>query len=251
MSGTNGVTTRDRDDPASNSSDTSTRDRRSNTESGTGTRATDVVARPLASTALAAETLKRLLREKGLLDDESEIPALLGILDNNVWKSAALIDDLLGLAEAGQMPESVEDVDVLGVVMRIVEENEGAMEELKVTLEVEGDLGTFLAAPAHVYQLFSNLVGNCIKHCDADAPLIRIQRLRDDGAGRHTYLVRDNGAGIPDENLVKVFAPFFKGAKGGTGIGLATVKKITNLYDGSIRAYNDDGACFEFTIKDA
>ncbi|HEY5495007.1 MAG TPA: PAS domain S-box protein [Candidatus Anoxymicrobiaceae bacterium] len=205
---------------------------------------------PLASTALAAETLKRLLREKGLLDDESEIPALLGILDNNVWKSAALIDDLLGLAEAGQMPESVEDVDVLGVVRRIVEENEGAMEERKVTLEVEGDLGTFRAAPAHVYQLFSNLVGNCIKHCDADAPLIRIQRLRDDGAGRHTYLVRDNGAGIPDENLVKVFAPFFKGAKGGTGIGLATVKKITNLYDGSIRAYNDDGACFEFTVSD-
>jgi len=92
-----------------------------------------------------------------------------------------------------------------------------------------------------------------VKHCVAEAPAIRIQRVGDDGAGRHTFLIYDNGEGIPEENLTRIFTPFFKGATGatgGTGIGLATVKKITNLYDGSIRAYNDNGACFEFTLKD-
>ena len=50
--------------------------------------------------------------------------------------------------------------------------------------------------------------------------------------------------------LDHIFAPFFKGQNGETGIGLATVEKIVNLYDGDIKAYNDHGACFEFTIKD-
>jgi signal transduction histidine kinase len=205
---------------------------------------------PLASTTLATSTLDRLLSEKGLAIEGSDIKNLLGILDNNVWKSAALIDDLLALAEAGQMPESVEDVDVLGVVRRVASENEGAIEERSITLEMDGDLGSVRAAPAHVYQLFSNLIGNCIKHCGADVPVIRIERVDDDGAGCHTYLISDNGVGIPAEDLERVFAPFFKGATGGTGIGLATVKKITNLYGGSIQAYNDGGACFQFTLND-
>ncbi|HEY5493356.1 MAG TPA: ATP-binding protein [Candidatus Anoxymicrobiaceae bacterium] len=205
---------------------------------------------PLASTTLATSTLERLLSEKGLAIEGSDIKNLLGILDNNVWKSAALIDDLLALAEAGQMPESVEDVDVLGVVRRVASENEGAIEERSITLEMDGDLGTVRAAPAHVYQLFSNLIGNCIKHCGADVPVIRIERVDDDGAGCHTYLISDNGVGIPEADLTRIFAPFFKGATGGTGIGLATVKKITNLYGGSVQAYNDGGACFQFTLND-
>lgn len=56
--------------------------------------------------------------------------------------------------------------------------------------------------------------------------------------------------GIPAEDLSEIFKPFFKGSGGGTGIGLATVKKIVELYGGSIRACNDDGACFEFALKD-
>jgi signal transduction histidine kinase len=64
--------------------------------------------------------------------------------------------------------------------------------------------------------------------------------------------VRDNGTGIPPGDLDRIFTPFFKGREtGGTGIGLAIVEKIVILYGGAIRAYNDGGACFEFTLHDA
>jgi signal transduction histidine kinase len=77
-----------------------------------------------------------------------------------------------------------------------------------------------------------------------------ISRLSDDGNGRLRYLVRDNGPGIPDDYLDDVFLPFFRGEKGATGIGLATVAKIADVYDGEVKAYNEDGACFEITLSD-
>ncbi len=71
-----------------------------------------------------------------------------------------------------------------------------------------------------------------------------------DESGSHHYLVRDNGQGIPEEDLFNIFLPFFKGEYMGTGLGLAIVRKLIGVYDGEIKAYNDGGACFEFSLRD-
>jgi signal transduction histidine kinase len=77
-----------------------------------------------------------------------------------------------------------------------------------------------------------------------------VRRLGYEAEGGHSYLVRDNGSGISPEYIDRIFEPFFKGEPGGSGIGLSTVKKIVEVYGGEIRAYNDGGACFEFTLYD-
>jgi len=205
---------------------------------------------PLTSTVLAASTLEKMFEESGILADKPEIGDLLGVIDRNVWKSASLIDDLLALAEAGQVPKDVQDVDILEIVYRIIEENMLSIEERAMEFDVDEGLGSIVGSPTHLYQLFTNLLSNCIKHCDGDPQVVRVQRLEDPEAGTHRYLVRDNGSGIPEKDLVNVFTPFFKGQSGGTGIGLATVEKIVKLYGGEVKAYNDGGACFEFTISD-
>jgi PAS domain S-box-containing protein len=205
---------------------------------------------PLTSTVLAASTLEKTMSATGLLESRPEVGDLLEVIDRNVWKSASLIDDLLALAEAGQVPKDVEEVDIDELVRRILEENAGEMEKRGVSVEVSDDLGSISGSPTHLYQLFSNLIRNCIVHCDSDSPVLHIERTGEGGADTYSYLVRDNGAGIPEEDLENIFAPFFKGSSGGTGIGLATVAKIANLYGGQVRAYNDGGACFEFTIAD-
>ncbi len=205
---------------------------------------------PLASTILATNTLKSVMDRLDFAAEEADIETLLEVIDNNVWKSAALIDDLLALAEAGQKPESLEDVDMNAVVRQVLEERVGDIEERGIEFDVGDDLGTVRGSPTHLYQLFTNLIGNCIKHCDSKKPVIKVALLSGADNGEHTYLVRDNGSGIAEENLERIFAPFFKGRAGGTGIGLATVEKIVKLYDGSVRAYNDNGACFELTIRD-
>jgi len=204
---------------------------------------------PLASTVLAASTLEEIMKSAGLFKEGSDIEKLLGIIDNNVWKSAALIDDLLALAEAGQTPDSLEKVDIGELVERILEENAGIVHEKGIKVKVDEKLGTVLGSPAHIYQLFTNLIGNCVKHCDSARPVVTVSFLGKEKGGARRYLVRDNGKGIPPEDIDKVFTPFFKGVGGGTGIGLATAEKVVKLYGGEIRAYNDNGACFEFIIK--
>jgi signal transduction histidine kinase len=205
---------------------------------------------PLTALMLSSITLQDLIRGGDLVSNREEVEAVLDIINNNVWKSSDLTDGLLFLAKAGQRPKDVERVDISEIVERIGKENAAEIEQRGIKLVVVEPLGSVTASPTHVYQLFANLIRNCIKHCQSDRPVITVKHLADDSDGSHRYLVRDNGRGIPPELLDRVFEPFFKGETGGTGIGLATVEKIVDVYGGKVRAYNDDGACFEFSLND-
>ena len=204
---------------------------------------------PLTATTLAASTLERLLEEKGFSTEGSEITELVSILNNNVWKATALIDDLLAMAEAGQTPGELETVDISEVVRSVLEEKEEMIEDRDVQVSMDEDLGVAVMDPTHASQVFSNLVGNAVKHNDSDNPEIRTCRLVEARPGRLRYRVCDNGPGIPEGEMEDIFLPFHKGAGStGTGIGLSIVDKVVRLYGGEVRAYNDGGACFEFTL---
>jgi signal transduction histidine kinase len=204
---------------------------------------------PLTSTTLAATTLERIMKEKGLVVEGSEVSELLAILEKNVWKSAALIDDLLALAEAGQTPETLEPVDISEVVRSVLEEEKALLEDRGVQVSTNDGFGVASMDPTHAYQVFSNLVSNAVKHNDSENPEIHISRLVEARPGRLRYLVRDNGPGIPEEDMGDIFLPFHKEAGStGTGIGLSIVDKVVRRYGGEMRVYNDGGAGFEFTL---
>ena len=181
---------------------------------------------------------------------KTDVHELLEIIDTGVNKAEALIKDILALAEAGQLPEEVSDVDVSEVVKMIIEERADDIKERGIAVKVDDDLGSVRVNPTHIYQIFANLISNAIKHNDNENPVIEVSCLGDDEESLHRYLIRDNGSGIPPEYLGRIFLPFVKGKTGETGIGLTTVEKIVAVYGGEIRAYDDDGACFEFTLKD-
>lgn len=136
------------------------------------------------------------------------------------------------------------------VVETILEERKGTIEGKGIEVAASDDLGRVVANPTHVYEVFANLIGNAIKHNENPSPTLTVSHLGDDGEGGHRYLVRDNGAGIPTEDMGKIFIPFFRGRKGETGIGLSIVEKTVKLYGGEIKVYNDEGACFEFVLRD-
>ena len=78
-----------------------------------------------------------------------------------------------------------------------------------------------------------------------------------DGSGRETrFYVRDNGMGIDPQDIEKIFGIFVEldQAREGTGLGLALVKRIVELYRGNIQAESEGpgrGACFRFTLPEA
>jgi signal transduction histidine kinase len=165
-------------------------------------------------------------------------------------KAVELVNDLLALAEAGQRPSRTEEVAVNEVVARILEERAAAISQRRVQVRVDPELGRVKAAPAHLYQLFANLIGNALRHNQSPEPVLEVRRLPTTDQACHRYLVRDNGKGIPAAELPHIFQPFFKGRSGGHGIGLSTVHKIVTLYGGDICAFNDGGACFQLTVRD-
>jgi signal transduction histidine kinase len=141
-------------------------------------------------------------------------------------------------------------VDVSSVVQNVLHERQPALEERETKVVVAANLGYIVGDQTQLYQVFTNLIGNAIKHNTGNEPIIEVSYLGDDEDGAHRYVVRDNGPGIPPESMERLFIPFFKGETGETGVGLATVEKIIEVYGGEIRAYNNNGACFEFTMND-
>ncbi|HEY5532517.1 MAG TPA: sensor histidine kinase [Candidatus Anoxymicrobiaceae bacterium] len=202
---------------------------------------------PLAAAVVVTSLVTEYADQPGF---SGEIKRLMVELQANIGKCFTLIDELLAFAEAGQKPRSISVVDVGSIVSRVLSERVVKIQAEDINVEVSDDLGTVTANETHVYQLFSNVIGNAIKHNTSPAPVVRVSSLGLDGDGRHRYLVSDNGPGIPPEDLENVFVPFFKGKTGETGVGLATVEKIVKIYGGEIRAYNDNGACLEFSIGD-
>ena len=204
---------------------------------------------PLSGIYLAVEWLERLAGESGEEQIRPEIERVARQVKENVERTEEHIKRLLELAEAGQEPVEIREVDLKQVLEDVTATSAEYMGGNGVEVEVDDDMGRLRANPTHIHQLFSNLMDNAIKHNAGCDLLIEVSHLGDDRDGGHRYLFRDNGSGVAPENTGKIFQPFYSGTNE-TGIGLATVAKIVKVYGGSIRAYNDNGACFEFVIRD-
>ena len=204
---------------------------------------------PLTAIMLGVDMLVDLLGGAGT-GDVGETSDILATIDRNVRKAQRRTNNLLTLAESGQEPRETSRVDVRGLVDEVLEERSHEIRDKGMEVDVPGDLGAVTGSPAQLLQVFTNLIGNAIKYNDSENPVVRVSYLGDDGDGGHRYLVRDNGPGIPEDIIDDVFLPFTKGDSGDTGIGLSIVERIVKVYGGEIRAKNDNGACFEFTLRD-
>ena len=204
---------------------------------------------PLTGITLANTALRDGLAE--IENVGSDLLESVDIIDRNLSKAFTLVNELLALAEAGQKPTHVELVDVAKTVREILSERSIELNRLAVKVTIDEDMGVIMAHPIHVYQIFNNIIGNAERHNTSPEPSITIEYLGTDDAGAHLYKTCDNGSGIPEDDLERIFTPFFKAGKGSdTGLGLAIAKRVVEVYGGNIKAHNDNGACIEFSLKD-
>ena len=201
---------------------------------------------PLTAIKTSSETLEKLL-PMDVEDKQSMIDNLLGVQRRAIARSERIITDLLSFAETEELGD-VKPIDVGNVVDELKVDNATLLAQKRGAIEAEGDLGTVIANPMHMYQLFANLIANSLKHNEEGLKIEISHKLED---GEHRYLFRDDGKGIPEEIMDTLFVPFVRGDEtGDTGIGLAIVEKIVGIYGGTVSVYNNNGACFDFTLKD-
>lgn len=162
-----------------------------------------------------------------------------------------LINDLLQYSRAGTAVLENQPVamnDVLKDVLLIFQHD---FDTAGVTI-VTGKLPVIDAGRSAMTQLLQNLVGNALKYRQANEPFIKVSAEELDSAWAFT--VADNGIGIEEKFLEKIFVVFQrlhnKDEYSGTGIGLAICKKIVERYQGKIWVESSvgKGSKFIFTI---
>jgi two-component system, NtrC family, sensor histidine kinase HydH len=94
-------------------------------------------------------------------------------------------------------------------------------------------------------QVLVNLLDNALK-ASPDGSKVEAEVRRD--ADELVFVVRDQGPGIPPEQLEQVFEPFFTTRTKGSGLGLAIVRRITRLHGGTVSVVNRPGGGAEFTV---
>jgi len=111
---------------------------------------------------------------------------------------------------------------------------------VEVSLEVDESQGACLLDPTRMKEVVVNLVANAIQACPPRAGG-RIELSVRTRQGMVELVVADNGRGIPEEALTRIFEPFYTLKDDGVGLGLALCKRIAEEHEGSIAAENRPG----------
>ncbi len=153
-------------------------------------------------------------------------------------RMGTLVEDLLAFARAGKLNSPVKSVN-LNDTLFIVKQNLMSTMESSQTELVYKDLPTIRAHHTPIIQLFQNLIANAIKYSkEAEKPIIEVSSF---SSGRgDTIIISDNGIGIDSNKIGSIFEPFTrvnrKATVKGSGIGLATCRRIIEQYNGEIWA---------------
>ncbi len=146
------------------------------------------------------------------------------------------VEDLLAVARIGGRTIAIEAVDPALVINDVLKSRAGEIERQRMRVRLEGGAAMVACHRAYFYQAMDNLVSNAIKFsADRPDPLIEITWKQ--AGDRLKFSVSDNGMGIPESERRRVFEPFVRlhpAATKGTGIGLAIVRRIIELYDGEV-----------------
>lgn len=205
----------------------------------------------------------KLARHLGEEADEKSLHYL-GVISNSARRMAALIDDLLVYSRLGRAAMRMQAVDMQSLVAdtrAMLDANlQSEAEETGVPRQVDwkiAPLPILVSDENMMRQVWLNLLGNAIKYSSNRHPArIEVEyQLQPDGG--HLFTVRDNGAGFDMAYAGKLFGVFQRLHKAseypGTGIGLASVRRVLTRHGGRIWAESaiDQGATFHFLLPPA
>jgi len=198
--------------------------------------------------AADAETIRHAWREEELDDVLQDFPELLDDSIGGADRIARIVADLKSFSNVDRAEEEVVDInEVIRSVCNIV----GPQIPHTARLELElGELPATRCRPGHLGQVFLNMLLNAAQAvAGRDGGEIRISTACE--GGDIVARVSDNGTGIPDAELNRVFEPFYttREVGSGTGLGLTVSQDIARAHGGSIEAASEPGAGAVFTVQ--
>lgn len=193
----------------------------------------------------------------GALTDQKQARRFVEAIDRNAERLADMIADLLDLAkvESGKLQLEMAPVHLLAVAERALEAVVQVVQQKHQRFELSVDPKlTVMADAKAIEQILTNLFENAAKYTP-EGGKVRLQQ-RDLGGFLRIEVV-DNGNGIPEADLERVFERFYRldsarqRHRGGTGLGLSIVKHLVSAMGGNVGVESGagEGATFWFSLR--
>ncbi|MFD3730759.1 ATP-binding protein [Streptomyces sp. NPDC058632] len=218
-----------------------------------------IVAHELRSplTSVKGFTATLLAKWERFTDEQKQL--MLETVDADADRVTRLIAELLDISriDSGRLELRRQPVDIGAAVGRHIQAHVAAGQSAdRFLLRVQHPLPDLWADPDKVDQVLSNLLENAVRHGEGtvtiDITPSASPRDRENGEHAATSVtVSDEGPGIPEESMNRVFTRFWRGSKrGGTGLGLYIVKGIVEAHGGTITVGRapSGGAELRFTL---
>ena len=199
---------------------------------------------PLTNIKSYAETLL-----DGMVDDPDTEARFLGIIDSEADRMNRLVKDLLQLSRLDHSQENMlfKETNIVNIVdMAILKEDIAVKQkhqQLNKLYSEHADIRVMVDRDKFE-QVVLNVLSNAVKYTD-EGGRIDVDIYEKQGTAR--IIVKDNGIGIPEASLPRIFERFYRvdkarsRAMGGTGLGLAITKQIVEEHNGSIEAESREG----------
>ena len=172
-----------------------------------------------------------------------------------------LVNQMMDLSklEAGAMPVNLCQGDIIAYLKYLVESFQGIAESKHINLRFSSEMNEFYMDydPDKLMHIMTNLLSNALKFTPDDGEVLFLVGLGNIGEKQDILkiMVKDNGIGIPADQLSHVFERFYQAennvgfSNSGSGLGLSLTKQLVNLLNGNISVHSTPGKGTEFTVK--
>lgn len=215
---------------------------------------TSIVSHDLQEPVRTIKSFLQLIEMKLNDGQINDLKTYIGKSINAANRMRELIQNLLQYSQLGKIEVVKEKVNVKELLSEATQNLKTAIEKSKAKITINTDVDAIEGDRVQLVQLIQNLLSNALKFTNEDHPQIKIESFRENGHVK--FAVSDNGIGIAQNDLNKIFEIFrrlnTKREYPGTGIGLAICKKIVDRHGGRIWPESTPGAgtTFYFTLNE-
>lgn len=213
---------------------------------------------PLATIRGYTQLLQRRISAQNLADSERIMRGLKNI-EAATMRMIRQAQELLDLAslQAGQpLALTLEPIDLIALVRQVVDDSQQLSEQHSLQMQTTPAHLTCAGDIVRLERVLTNLLSNAIKYSPAGSSVfITVSREAQPDTERAVVAVRDQGIGIPAEDLSRLFQPFQRGSNvvrafSGTGLGLASTRQIIEQHGGaiSVTSEEDQGTTVTFWL---
>ena len=203
-------------------------------------RFTFAVSHDLKSPLSGIKGIASLIPMEFVMKDFPELEQYLEMINISCDTMNNLIADITKIAKIGKIENKYEVLDTNEIVSLSTTLVKGKLKVSKVKLIVEENLPNIYGDRNRIIQVFGNLLDNAIKYMgDQKQPVVHIKA--EETGEKIQFSVSDNGSGMDEKSLKKLFSPFerFHADVNGTGLGLYMIKQIVESHDGTISAKSE------------